>query len=233
MDNATPRPIRILLVEDHGIVRAGIRMLIENSPGQTVVGEAAGRDPALDMAAHTQPDIILLDVYLGAESSLNWLPELRAAAPQARVLLLTAVRDRAEHRRAVRLGAVGIVLKDQAASVLATAIEKVHAGEAWLDRTMVATVLSDLVSPGPEPAPDPAKARIATLTERECEVVALVAEGHQNKQIAQRLSISETTVTHHLTNIFNKLGVASRLELVIFAYRHGLAKPPDPAAPDR
>jgi DNA-binding NarL/FixJ family response regulator len=233
MDSAAPRPIRILLVEDHGIVRAGIRMLIENSPGQTVVGEAAGRDHALALAAHTQPDIILLDVYLGADSSLNWLPELRAAAPQARVLLLTALSDRAEHRRAVRLGAVGIVLKDQAASVLATAIEKVYAGEAWLDRTMVATVLSDLVVTSAEPAPDPAKVRIAALTERECEVVALVAEGHQNKQIAQRLSISETTVTHHLTSIFNKLGVASRLELVIFAYRHGLAKPPGPTPPDR
>jgi two-component system, NarL family, nitrate/nitrite response regulator NarL len=198
-----------------------------------VVGEAATRAEALELAARSQPDIILLDVYLGSGSSLNWLPELRAAAPQARVLLLTAVSDRAEHRRAVRLGAVGIVLKDQAAGVLATAIEKVYAGEAWLDRAMVATVLSDMVVAGTEPAPDPAKAAIATLTERECEVVSLVAEGLQNKQIAQRLSISETTVTHHLTSIFNKLGVASRLELVIFAYRHGLAKPPGPAPLDR
>ena len=104
MDSAAPRPIRILLFEDHGIVRAGSRLLIETSPGQPVVGEAAGRDHALALAAHTQPDIILLDVYLGADSSLNWLPELRAAAPQARVLLLTALSDRAEHRRAVRLG---------------------------------------------------------------------------------------------------------------------------------
>jgi DNA-binding NarL/FixJ family response regulator len=220
---APARTIRILLVEDHAVVRAGLRLLIESRPGLLVIGEATNHDDALALAAREQPDIILLDLDLGAEHGRDLLPRLLAAASQARVLILTGVRDADEHRQAIRQGAMGLVLKQQAPDTLLKAIEKVHAGEVWVDRTMLAHVLSEMVSGGPRPA-DTTAARIASLTDREREVLALVTNGLKNKRISERLSITETTVRHHLTSIFAKLGVESRLELVIFAHQHGLGK---------
>jgi DNA-binding NarL/FixJ family response regulator len=199
-------------------------MLIENWPNLCVVGEAANRSAALPLAASTQPAIILLDVYLAGESSLSVLPDLLAAAPTSRVIMLTAVSDREVHHRAVRLGAMGVVLKDQAAEVLVEAITRVHAGEVWLAPALIASILTE--ARRPTEARDPVASRIATLTEREREITTLLAQGLSNKQIADHLIISETTVSHHLTAIFHKLGTVSRLELVVFAYRHGLAHPP-------
>ena len=225
MSTTTPLPIRLLLVEDHGIVRAGLRMLIGSQPGITVVGEATNRADALAVAAREQPDVILLDLDLGGEMVLDSIPELLVAAPKARMLILTGVRDPEVHRRAVHLGAVGLVLKERAADVLLQAITKVHAGEAWLEPAMVARVLSDVTRAQKTP-PSAEKAKRVTLTEREREVVGLIGEGLRNRQIAERLFISEATVRHHLTAIFAKLGVADRLELVIYAYQNGLIKLP-------
>src|SRR5690242_17596457 len=218
--------IRVLLVDDHAVVRTGLRMLIESAPGLTVVGEAGKRSAALELAARAQPDIILLDLDLGDESSLDFLPELLALVPTGRVLILTGLLDPAQHERAVRLGAVGVVRKDEVGDVLIKAITKVHAGEVWLDRAMVARVLSGMARPAETAPPDPQAAKVRSLTEREREVIALICAGLPNRQIGERLSIGETTVRHHLTSIFNKLGLTSRLELVIYAYRHGLAKLP-------
>ena len=215
--------IHVLLIEDHAVVRAGLRLLIESRPGMVVVGEAANHNDALAIAAREQPDIILLDLDLGAEKGLDILPGLLAAAGQARVLILTGVRNVEDHRQAIRQGAMGLVLKEQAPETLLKAIEKVHAGEVWLDRAILASVLSEMVLGGARPANAEAT-RISALTEREREVIALIGEGLKNKQIGDRLSISETTVRHHLTSIFAKLGVESRLEMLIFAHRHGLHK---------
>ena len=219
------QPIRILFIDHYVMVRAGLRMLIESQPGFTVIGEAAERNGALALATREQPDIILLDLDLGDSSGLDLLPELRTAAPHARVLVLTALRDPEAHRRAVRLGAVGLLLKEKAPEVLLQAIEKVHAGEAWIDRSMVANVLDQLTNRNESPL-DSDKRKIATLTAREREVALLVVQGCKNQVIAQRLFISETTVRHHLTAVFDKLGVTDRLELVIYAYQHSLAKIP-------
>jgi two-component system, NarL family, nitrate/nitrite response regulator NarL len=220
-----PKQIRVLLVEDHAVIRMGLRLLIESRPGLVVVGEAADRAGALEVAARERPDIILLDLDLGAERGLDLLPALMTTPTNARVLILTGVREVEEHHQAIRQGALGLVLKEQAPEVLLKAIEKVHAGEVWLDRAMLASVLSEMVLGGARPANAEAT-RIATLTEREREVIALVGEGLKNKQIGDRLSITETTVRHHLTSIFTKLGVGSRLEMVIFAHRHNLTKWP-------
>jgi two-component system, NarL family, nitrate/nitrite response regulator NarL len=221
---ATPmQAIRVLLIEDHAVVQAGLRLLIESRRELVVVGAATNHADALALAAREQPHIILLDLDLGIENGLDLLPGLLATAGQARVLILTGVRDVNEHHQAIRQGAMGLVLKEQAPDVLLKAIEKVHAGEVWLDRAMLARVLSEMVAGGARPV-NTVAARIARLTEREREVIALVNEGLKNKQISDRLSISETTVRHHLTSIFAKLGVESRLELVIFAHRHGLSK---------
>lgn len=213
--------IRVLLVEDHAVVRAGLRLLIESRQDLVVIGEAANHADALAAAAREQPDIILLDLDLGAENGLDLLPQLLAVAGGARVLILTGVHDVEGHRRALRLGAMGLVLKEQAPELLLKAIEKVHAGEIWLDRATLASVLNELALGQSRPA-DATANRIATLTKREREVCALVGEGLKNKQIGERLSVSETTVRHHLTSIFGKLGVENRLEMVIFVHRHGI-----------
>ncbi len=221
--NMPIQSIRVLLIEDHAVVRAGLRLLLESRQELVVVGEAANHEDALALAAREQPDIILLDLDLGGENGLDLLPGLRAVAGQARVLVLTGLRDTQRHRLAIRRGARGLVLKEQAPEVLLKAITKVHAGEVWLDRAMLASVLDEIA--GGEISPLNVEAtRIATLTAREREVIALVGEGLKNKQIGSRLSITETTVGHHLTSIFAKLGVESRLEMVLFAHRHNITK---------
>jgi DNA-binding NarL/FixJ family response regulator len=201
-------------------------MLIDSQPGITVVGEATNRADALAVATREQPDVILLDLDLGGEVSLDSIPDLLAVTSKARVLILTGIHDAELHRRAVRLGAVGLVLKDRAADILLEAISKVHAGEAWLEPAMVAKVLSDMTRAQATPQHNTERMKIAALTEREREVIGLIGEGLRNKQIAERLFISEATVRHHLTAIFAKLGVADRLELVIYAYQHDLVKLP-------
>lgn len=220
--------IRILLVDDHVVVRAGLRMIIQSRPHMTIVGEAGSRDSALALAGSEHPEIILLDLDLGDESGMALITELIAAASEARIIILTGLRDPGAHRQAVLLGAMGIVRKEKAAEVLISAIEHVHSGEAWLDPSLVAGVLNDITRSARRPKIDQEAVKIATLTKRELEVVALIGEGIKNKEIASRLFISEITVRHHLTSIYDKLDVDDRVELLIYAFRHGLANPPAP-----
>jgi two-component system, NarL family, nitrate/nitrite response regulator NarL len=226
MSESNKEPIRILLVDDHVIVRAGLRMLIENHKGMVVVGEAGSRADALAIAARDKPTVILLDLDMGKESGLDFLRELLDASPGARVVMLTGVRDPDAHRRAVHLGAMGLVLKDKAAEVLIKAIEKVHAGEVWLDRSLTASVLSELSNASQRRKEDPEADKIRALTSREREIVGLVCEGLKNRQIGDRLFISEATVRNHLTSILSKLELSDRFELALYAYRQHLAKPP-------
>lgn len=223
MSAPTSAPIRILIVDDHAIVRAGLRMLIDQNSAMKVIGVAGNRSEALALAASEQPDIIILDILLGDEDGLTFLPELREVATDTHVLVLTGLRSSESQRRAMLAGAMGVVLKEHAAEVLIKAINKVHEGEVWLDRSLMGSVLDEMTQ---TPEIDPEKAKIASLTDREREVIALIAEGLKNKQIGLRLFISETTVTHHLSSIFSKLGVSDRLELIIYAFRHKLAKLP-------
>lgn len=224
----TTSRIRVLLIDDHELVRTGLRMLLEHHPRMTVVGEASGAAEGLASVASTQPDIILLDLNLGGESGLDLLPKILASANRTRVIVVTGVRAPEEYYRAVHLGAMGLVRKEQAADVLIQAIEKVHAGEVWLEPAMVARAIAEMSGQRAvgQKETNPQAARIARLTAREREVIALIGEGLYNKQIAAHLSISEATVSHHLTSIFAKLGLANRFDLVIYAYRHGLARPP-------
>lgn len=217
--------IRVLIIDDHAVVREGLRLLIDTQPGMAVVGSAGNCAEALRVAEEEKPDVVLLDLDMGGESGLRFLSEASGKGMGARVIILTGLHDAEAHRRAIRLGAVGLVLKEKASEVLIKAIEKVHAGEAWLDRSMTAAMLGELSSGGGVNG-DPDAARIATLTDRECEVIKLIGEGLKNKQIGKRLFISETTVHHHLTSIFSKLGVSDRFELMIYALRHGLARQP-------
>jgi len=224
MTSISQTELRILIVDDHQLVQTGLRMLIESQPEMTVVGKAHTGAEALTLAADMKPDLILLDIDLGGENGLDLLPELRRIAADARVLILTGLTDENSHRQAARLGAAGLVLKQNAAEVLLKAIRKVYEGEIWLDRSVMSNLLHEMNRPKKEI--DPEEAKMASLTAREREVISLIAEGQKNKQIAERLFISETTVTHHLSSIFSKLGVSDRLELVIYAFSHGLARMP-------
>ena len=214
-----------MIVDDHAVIRTGLRMLIEQDQTMTVVAMAGTPAEALLMAERERPDIIVLDLMLGDDNGLEFLPQLCKASPNSRVLVLTGVQATDSHRMAIRRGAMGIVLKQQAAELLLKAIQKVHAGEVWIDRSMMGSVLTDVRKERHE-EPDPEATKITSLTRREREVIALVSEGLKNKLIGERLFISETTVTHHLSSIFSKLEVSDRLELIIYAFRHGLAKVP-------
>jgi len=222
LHHALRASVRIELIDDHAVVRAGLRLLIETRHGWTVVAEAAGAEDAVAAASREQPDIILLDLDLGPDRGLDCLPRLRQAAPGARVLILTGVRDPELHLQAVRLGAAGVIAKEKAAESLLKAIECVHAGETWLDRSTTASLLAELAQGPRLKATTPDEARVDTLTPRERDVIGLVAEGLRNRDIAERLCISEATVRHHLTSVFTKLAVSDRLALAVYAMRHGL-----------
>ena len=221
-----PVKIRILIIDDQLIVREGLRMLIENHPGTKVVAMARTRSEALDIIARESLDLIILDLELGGSSALSFIPQLREAAKDARILVLTGQRDPAIHQKAAQSGAMGVVLKENAADLLLKAIEKVYRGEAWLDRLTLGSLIFQMSSQEKETV-DPRARKIASLTERERQVINLIAEGLKNRQIAERLFISHVTVTHHLSSIYEKLGVSDRLELVIYAFANKLAKMPE------
>jgi two-component system, NarL family, nitrate/nitrite response regulator NarL len=223
MHSVKVKAIRILLVDGHAVVRTALRMFLESEPGVTVVGEASGPEEALAVAIREQPNIILLEIDLGDANGLDLLPQLHAAAPGTHVVVLTGVRDVEMHRRAVRLGAVGLVHKGESAGRLLEAIAKVYAGEVWLDSLLVASVLSEMTRPHTSQPIDPEEVKIKALTAREREIINMIGQGLKNQAIANRLCLSEATVRHHLTSIFGKLEVGDRLELAIYAYRHGLA----------
>ena len=220
-----PIKIRILMIDDQLVVREGLRMLIEQHPGTKVVGMASTRAEAITVLERESIDLIIIDMELGGYSTLPFLPQLREAAKTARILVLTSSRDSETYQKAAQLGAMGVVLKEEAADVLLKAIDKVHNGEAWLDRVTLGSLLWRM-SHHDKDSLDPRAKRISSLSERERQVIALIAEGLKNRQIAERLFISPTTVTHHLSSIYSKLGVTDRLELVIYAFANKLAKMP-------
>ena len=211
-----PSPTTLFIVEDHPVVREGIRMLVEAAGGVRVVGAAESASGALRELGQASPEVVLLDLDLGDEDGLDWLPRIREAAPGARVLILTALREEGRQEAALHAGARGFVHKDASADVLVRAIRAVAAGELWFDPAVLSARAAE-----PAGAP-PAR---AALTSREREVVSLVVEGLRNEEIARRLGINEKTVRNHLTAVFAKMGVSGRLELVVLAYRQGLGRP--------
>lgn len=215
--------IKVLLIGGQSVIRSGLQMLIASHPGLTVIGDG-GDHGGLYGAAFQRADIIVLD--LEDDGGIDSLSELLRQADGARVLILTSGRSLEMCMEAIRLGVRGLVLKSKPADHLIKAIEKVHAGEVWLDGLMMANLLGEMLHAKAPQKADPDAHKIASLTEREREVIALVAEGLKNKYVADRLFISETTVRHHLTSIFYKLAVSDRLELVIYCYKRGLVKLP-------
>jgi len=214
--------IGILIVDDHEVVRIGLRHLIGKQQYMKIVGEATNTSDALAIATREQPEIVILDLCLGTENATDLIPQLLSIAEETRVIVLTGVQDEETLRRASRLGAMGVIAKDVPADMLIKAIDRVHAGELWLNRRLTAALVAELRSPGNEPNGNGESKRIGQLSNRERDIVCLIGEGLKNKQIADRLCISEITVRHHITSILGKLGVSDRLELLIFAYRNNL-----------
>jgi len=217
-------PIRIILVDRDKLVCHGFRTLIANNPAFEIVGEANNGDEAMLLLENEQSDFILLELDCGG---LDLIPALLESSSGAPLLILTHVTDAEEHRKAMLLGASGVIQKEVGLDVLLKAIEKVHAGEIWYDRSKMGGVLRDIVRNARAKKEDPTAIKVASLTRREHEVIALISKGLKNREIGTRLFISETTVRHHLTSVFEKLGVSNRLELIIFAFSQGLASLPE------
>ena len=227
-ENST-KPIRVLLVDDHKALLWGLVKLIEGErPRMEVAGTATSCAEALLSASREQPDVILLDIDLGGDSSLDLLPEMLKET-KAQVLILTGIRDAEAHDQAIRNGARGVVLKEEPAEVILKAIEKVHEGQIWLDRAATGRVFSQLSKPDEQEDADPESSKLARLTPREREIIKVITTRSYstNKKIAEQLNISESTLRNHLTAIYSKLGVTNRLELFMYALRHGLAQQSD------
>jgi DNA-binding NarL/FixJ family response regulator len=218
-------PVRIVIADDHPIFRDGLRRLLEAEPDLSVVGQAVDADEAIRLVQSLRPDILLLDVAMPRVSGIEALESLVHLAHAPGVILLTAAIDRADIVRALHLGARGIVLKESATSLLLKAIRVVMEGGYWVGRESVSDLFLALQNLGPAPeSPEPLPA--FSLTPRELQIVGLILGAAGNKKIADTLNISEKTVKHHLTNIFEKLGVANRLELALFAAQHNLMPKP-------
>jgi DNA-binding NarL/FixJ family response regulator len=222
MPSLTKNPIRIVILDSHTLFRAGVRRIIESQPGMEVVGEAGSLIESLEIITNLKPDIILVELNLTGQPELDILSSLVKASEGTRLILVTGTSDPKVHQKVVEDGAVGVVYKTQPPEVLIKAIEKVYAGEVWLERSLIANVLSRLSRNHSAGKVDPETESITRLSEREKEVVKLIGKGLKNKRISTELCISETTVRHHLTSIYSKLGVSDRLELLVYAHQYGL-----------
>ena len=188
-----------------------------------VVGEAADGREVLDRVQELEPDILLLDLRMPNLDGLSALHALQQTNKSTRVIVLTASEDKNEFVQAMKLGCSGIVLKQTAPDLIVKSIRKVYAGEIWLDSHTTAAVMRQFASPAELAAAGAGKGRERSpLSQREREIVALVAQGYKNKEMAEKMFISEQTVKNHLHNIFDKLGVSDRLELALYAIHKGL-----------
>ena len=210
--------MRILVADDHAIFRDGLRRLLEGSDDVSIVGEASNGNECIKMLAKLKPDILLLDLRMPEKDGLGVLEEINFDSMATRVIVLTAAEDDRDVVRAMRLGARGVVLKQSASDLLLKSIRKVADGEIWLDNRMTAEVI-DAFKKSSEAGQRREK---PLLSDREKEIVQLVAQGFRNREIGEKLFISEQTVKNHLHNIFDKLGVSDRLELALYAIHHRL-----------
>jgi DNA-binding NarL/FixJ family response regulator len=213
--------IRVLMADDHVIFRDGLRKLLATEDDIKIVGEASNGGDCIKMLAKLKPDILLLDLRMPDKDGLAVLEEVNFDQLPTRVVVLTAAEDDRDVVRAMRLGARAVVLKQSATELLVKSIRKVQGGEIWLDNRMTAEVMK-VFSKSADGGPRREK---PLLSDREKEIVQLVAQGYRNKEIGERLFISEQTVKNHLHNIFDKLGVSDRLELALYAIHHRLIEP--------
>jgi two-component system nitrate/nitrite response regulator NarL len=217
------RPIRIVLADDHPVVRVGVSNMLTPKDGFEVVGEASDGDEAITQTLEQQPDILLLDVQMPRLPGLEAMRAIMSGSPTVKILLLTSTITTQQIIEALQIGARGIVLKDAIAGHLQTAIRTVFSGDYWIGGKRVGNLVSalhDLMQQAAVP-----QRKTYGLTPRELEVVGTIVEGCSNRDIAKQFNLSEETVKRHLSNIFDKTGVSTRLELALFAIAHHLVEP--------
>jgi two-component system, NarL family, nitrate/nitrite response regulator NarL len=207
--------IRIILVHDHALLREAIRVLINANPDMRVVGEASHCAEAVLLANTVKPDLVVINLPRNHEQLLEVIPSLTSSI-SPRVLILAEQSDSETTRLAIRLGASGVVNKDESGQMLTKALRRVHTGELWLNRSMTAAVFQDMRHGTSSPA--------QSLSRREQEIVALVAQGLGTRKLAECLHISDKTVRNHLSSIYEKLGISDRVELALFAIQQGLTR---------
>jgi NarL family two-component system response regulator LiaR len=209
--------IRILVADDHAIVREGLRALIETQPDMSLVGSAADGIEAVVLARSLHPDIVLLDLVMPRKDGLSAIADIKQENPGARILVLTSFAEDEKVFPAIKIGALGYLLKDSSPQELLQAIRSVHAGKASLHPTVALKVIQELNQPSAnlKPAQEP-------LTAREMKVLELVAQGLSNQEIAMRLVLSERTVSTHISSILGKLHLANRTQAALYALREGL-----------
>ena len=217
-------PIRVVVTDDHAIVRKGICALLATEPDIEVVGEAQNGEEAIAVAQEAKPDVILMDLVMPRMDGLEATRRITARQPRVRVLVLTSFDGDDKVFPSIEAGALGYLLKTSGPGELVRAIHQVHRGESALHPSIARRLLRQISKP-PEPGPD-----TASLTGREIEVLRLVAQGHSNREISRRLVISESTVRTHVSNILAKLNVGSRTQAAVYALRQGLAPAEDPQA---
>ena len=209
--------IRVLIVDDHAIVREGQRALIDTEPGMTVVGEAKDGFEAVELAASLRPDVILMDLHMPRRDGIEAIKEIKAANPAARILVLTSFTEDQKVYAAIKAGAMGYLLKDASPPEILAAIHQVHQGETSLNPSIADKLIRELQrASNSTPTEDP-------LTAREVEILKLIAQGLPNQEIADKLVISERTVRTHVSTVLNKLHVANRTQAALYALRAGLA----------
>ncbi len=229
--------IRIIIADDHPIVRDGLRKLLSLESDFDIVGEACNGQEAIVMVRDLDPDILLLDLRMPQLDGMSTLQALQTDAGHShtKVIILTASEERTDFVQAMRLGSRGILLKQTSPDLITKSIRKVHAGEIWLDKDTTAAVIESFSNaapsvpsssgssgvPAPKPSSKPVRER-SPLSARELEIVQLVAQGYKNKEMAEKMFISEQTVKNHLHNIFDKLSVSDRLELALYAIHNNL-----------
>jgi DNA-binding NarL/FixJ family response regulator len=220
---AQPSKIRVGIVDDHPIVRQGLRKLLELEDDIEVVGESDNGRTALELVDDMHPDVLLLDLKMPGMDGLTALQTLQHNSHKTRIIVLTASEDKNEWVQAMKLGCCGIVVKQTQPELIVKSIRKVHSGEIWLDSHTTAAVMRQFASPADMASGGGKGGRERSpLSTREREIVALVAQGYKNKEMAEKMFISEQTVKNHLHNIFDKLGVSDRLELALYAIHKGL-----------
>jgi two-component system nitrate/nitrite response regulator NarL len=214
--------VRILIADDHTIFRDGLKNLLTNEPGFQVVGEASNGDETLKLVERLLPDILLLDYCMPKISGMEVLQSLLESRNKVRTIVLSGALEDDAISKVFELGAHGVVLKDSATSMLFKSIHAVMAGQYWLGRQSVSNLVETLKHY--RNSAQKTKPKNFGLTPREMEIVRVVVSGYSNKEIAAQLSISEQTVKHHITSIFDKLGVYNRLELTLFVFHHGIVE---------
>ncbi len=216
-----PEKLRVLIVDDHALFRRGLQMVLEQEPDIDVVGEAADGAEAVDRSQDLMPDVVLMDVRMPKRSGIEATQEIRELLPHAKILMLTISDEEADLYEAIKAGASGYLLKEISIEEVADAIRSVWAGQSRISPTMASKLLTEFAAMSKR-AEEKRQVPAPRLTEREMEVLKLVAEGLNNRDIGERLFISENTVKNHIRNILEKLHLHSRMEAVVYAVREKL-----------